>query len=214
MDKLVILGAGGFACEASLMVEEINRRHGRKKWNLLGFIDEDQTRWGSELRGYKVLGGFEVFSELSEDVLAICVVGEPKAKEKLVGLAEKQNRRFVNLVHPQVELAGDVKLGRGVFINKGCLFTTCIAIGDHVSINPGCGIGHDAVIEDYATLLWRVNISGNVKVGKGSLLGSGATVLQEKQIGSWSTVGAGAVVTVDLPDGCTAAGIPARVIKG
>ncbi|MGI6317349.1 MAG: acetyltransferase [Dethiobacteria bacterium] len=215
MKDIVILGAGGFAREASLLVEELigSKRRSVKSWNLLGYIDEDEAKWGLTLRGYPVLGGWEALDKLPGSVSLICVLGDPVAKKKLVENATARGREFVTLVHPEVSFSSDVRLGKGVLINKGCIFTTNITIGNHVSINPGCGIGHDAVIEDYTTLMWHVNISGAVEVGKGCLLGTKATVLQGKKIGNWATVGAGAVVTEDLPPNCTAVGVPAQIIK-
>ncbi len=85
--------------------------------------------------------------------------------------------------------------------------------GNHVSINPGCGIGHDTVIEDYSTLMWHVNLSGAVEISADCMLGSKATVLQGRKVGTWSVVGAGAVVTGDLPRNCTAVGVPVRVVN-
>lgn len=214
INELVIIGAGGFGREASLLVEDINQSTEGNKWNLLGFIDEVQALKGKVMRGYPVLGGWETLTELPGDAKVICVVGEPAAKRILVKKALDMGRDFANLIHPEVKLAEDVELGRGVLINKGCLLTTNIKIGEHVSLNPGCGIGHDSVIGDYSTLMWRVNISGNVRIGEGCLLGTGATVLQGRTVGSGTTVGAGAVVTKDIPGNCTAVGLPAQVVKG
>ncbi len=214
-EKLVIIGAGGFAREASLLVEEINENgSGEKRWQLLGFIDEDEAKWGLNHRGYPVLGGWSALEAMPADVKVICVVGEPAAKKKLVAKALQEGRQFAALIHPDVSLGRDLKVGQGVVINKGVLLTVDIAIGDHVSINPGCGIGHDAEIGAYTTLMWRVNISGNVTVEEGCLIGTGATILQGRTIGAWSTVGAGAVVTSDLPSHCIALGIPAKVRSG
>ena len=211
---LVIMGAGGFGREASLLVEEINRSDkGKEEWNLLGFLDDDKEKWGQILRGYKVLGGWEVLAELPQSVLTICVVGDPISKKRMVLQAEKLERRFANLIHPDLVLSVDVEVGSGVLINKGCLLTTNIAIGNHVSINPGCGIGHDVVIGAFATLMWRVNLSGAVQVGEGCLIGSGATILQGLTIGEGSIVGAGALLTKDLSGQCTAVGVPARVVN-
>ncbi len=214
MKDLVILGAGGFAREASLLVEEINNSaQSEEKWNLLGFIDEDKNNWALEMRGYTVLGGWSALAEQPVSVEVICVIGKPADKKKMVRLAEKQGRRFASLIHPEVAISEDVKLGKGVLVNKGCLLTTNISIGDHVSINPGCGLGHDASIGDLTTLMWRVNISGAVQIGEGCLVGTGATVLQGKRLGSWCTIGAGAVVTRDFFDNCTVVGVPASVVK-
>ena len=213
MNNLVIIGAGGFGREASLLVEEINEHRPAEQIKLAGFIDEESAISGRNLRGYPVLGSWDALLSLKNDYRVICVIGDPQAKRTLVGKAAKLNVSYLNLVHPSVTLAGDVSLGKGVLINKGCLLTINIEIGDHVSINPGCGIGHDSIIGSYTTLMWWVNISGNVQIGEGCLIGSGATVLQGLKIGRGVTVGAGAVVTKDLPDSCTAIGVPAQIVE-
>lgn len=211
--EIVVLGAGGFGREASLLIEQINEAVSGAKIKLLGFIDGDENKWGQMMRGYPVLGGWDYFGRLSAEVAVICVVGDPVSKKRMVSKAEMQGSKYINLLDPTLLPTSELNIGEGVFINRGCLITTNIAVGNHVSINPGCGIGHDVKIGDFTTLMWRVNISGNVTIGEGSLIGTGATVLQGLTIGSGVTIGAGAVVTKDLPDGCTAVGVPARVVK-
>jgi acetyltransferase EpsM len=51
-------------------------------------------------------------------------------------------------------------------------------------------------------------------VGRGVLVGIGAAVLPQRQLGHWSIIGAGAVVTKNIPAQTTAAGVPAQVIAG
>ncbi len=216
LKEMVILGAGGFGREASLLVEQINEAAGGEHLKLLGFIDGDESKWGQKMRGYPVLGGWDYLSRLSAETLVICVVGDPVSKKRMLARASECGERAnISLLDPALKIpafGNEVSLGSGVIINRGCLFTTNIAVGNHVSINPGCGIGHDVQIGDYTTLMWRVNISGNVRIGEGCLIGSGATVLQGLTIGHGVTVGAGAVVTRDLPDQSTAVGVPARVV--
>ena len=212
--QLVIIGAGGFGREASLLVEEINERLPEEdKWELLGFIDEDLTKRGIYMRGYPVLGDWDALAGLHPLTKVICVVGDPQVKRKMVMMVEYQSNKFANLIHPEVYISHDVKLGEGVLINRGVILTTNIKIGNHVSINPGCGVGHDAIIDSYSTLMWRVNISGAVRVGKCSLIGTGATVLQGLTVFENCMIGAGAVVTKDLPADSKVAGVPAKLIK-
>ena len=85
-------------------------------------------------------------------------------------------------------------------------------IGNHVIISPKCGIGHDCLIEDYVTLLWNVNVSGNELIRKGATLGSGSTIIQGLEIGKNSYVGAGTVVIRDIEENKTAVGVPSRYI--
>ena len=80
-------------------------------------------------------------------------------------------------------------------------------------ISPKCGVGHDTIIENYVSLLWNVNISGNDRIGEGVMFGSGSTIIQGKNVSMAAIIGAGAVVTKDIPAGATVVGIPAKVIK-
>jgi acetyltransferase EpsM len=56
-------------------------------------------------------------------------------------------------------------------------------------------------------------LAGKVFVGEGAHLGIGAIIIQGVKIGKFATIGADAVVTQDIPDHCTAVGIPAKPIK-
>jgi sugar O-acyltransferase (sialic acid O-acetyltransferase NeuD family) len=211
-NDLIVVGAGGFGREASQLVEDINAAEQAERWNLLGFIDDDKAKWGQNLRGYKVLGGLDFLQQFDRDVLVIAVVSDPVAKKSIIERVKSHGLNFATLIHPDLAVTKEIKVGQGTLINKGCLLTINIEIGDHVSINPGCCIGHDAVIGDYSTLLWRVNLSGNIKIGNGCLLGTGSTVLQGLKVEDATTVGAGAVVTTDLPGNCTVVGVPARIV--
>ena len=58
-----------------------------------------------------------------------------------------------------------------------------------------------------------VNISGEVIVGEGVYVGTGAKIINQLEIGDYTIVGAGAVVAKPLPAKCTAVGVPAKPIK-
>ena len=59
----------------------------------------------------------------------------------------------------------------------------------------------------------NATLSGNVVVGTGTHIGSGAVSIQGIRIGKWCTIGAGTVVIRDVPDFSTVVGNPGRIIK-
>lgn len=95
-------------------------------------------------------------------------------------------------------------------------------IGSGVMIDHATGvvIGETAVVEDDVSLLQGVTLGGtgkehgdrHPKVRRGVMIGAGAKVLGNTEIGSYSRIGAGSVVLKPVPPGSTAVGVPARVI--
>jgi sugar O-acyltransferase (sialic acid O-acetyltransferase NeuD family) len=86
-------------------------------------------------------------------------------------------------------------------------------VGNHVILNTSSSVDHDCRIGDYAHIAPGCHLGGGIIVGEGTFLGVGTSVVPGVRIGRWSVIGAGAVVTKDLQDNCTAVGVPARVIK-
>ncbi|MGY3442660.1 MULTISPECIES: serine O-acetyltransferase [unclassified Bradyrhizobium] len=93
-------------------------------------------------------------------------------------------------------------------------------IGTAVFLDHGTGIivGALATVGDEVTILQNVTIARHQddprhapKIGHGVLLAAGATVIGHLSIGDFARIGAGALVTSDVPAGCTAVGVPARL---
>ena len=210
MKDLVIIGAGGFGREVAWLVEAINAFD--LQWNLLGFIDDDRSKQGVILNGYPVIGTLEELPVKSE-LFTVCAVGTTETKKVLVEKATAAGLRFANLIHPDAKISKFVELGFGNIICAGCIITVNILIGNHVIINLDCTVGHDTIINDYVTCAPSVNISGRVVIEEGCDIGTNAAIIQGKKIGRWSIIGAGAVVSRDIPSGCTAVGVPAKPVK-
>jgi serine O-acetyltransferase len=86
---------------------------------------------------------------------------------------------------------------------------------DHAT---GIVIGSFVTIGDEVTILQNVTIGRNVetpnrapRIGRGVLLSTGSTIIGDISIGDFAKIGAGSVVTYDVPGGCTAVGVPARL---
>lgn len=94
----------------------------------------------------------------------------------------------------------------------------CGVMLDHAS---GIVIGETTVIDDDVSLLQNVTLGGtgkeqgdrHPKIGRGVMIGAGATVLGNIQIGAMSKIAAGSVVLRSVPAHCTVAGIPAVIVR-
>ena len=209
MNNLVIIGVGGFGREVAWLVERINKID--LKWNIIGFVDDNEELHGKIINGYLVLGGCEWLNENKNDVYAICSIGSSDIRKKII---QKLNGiKFATIIDPNVIISDRVIIGEGSIICAGSIITVDVKIGSHVIINLDCTIGHDVVLENFVTLYPSVNISGNTTLEERVEMGTGSQTIQGRNIGVGTIVGAGAVVVKDLPEGCTAVGIPAHVIK-
>jgi serine O-acetyltransferase len=97
-----------------------------------------------------------------------------------------------------------------------------VPVGRRVMLDHATGIviGETAVVEDDVVILHGVTLGAtgkqrgdrHPKVRRGALLGAGASVLGNVEVGAMSKVGAGSIVLDDVPPHCTVAGVPARVV--
>jgi serine O-acetyltransferase len=79
-----------------------------------------------------------------------------------------------------------------------------------IVIHPGCVIGDEVWISQQVTLGGRED--GFPTIGDGVYIGSGAKILGNIRVGNCAKIGANAVVLIDVPDGATAVGVPAKII--
>lgn len=125
-----------------------------------------------------------------------------------------------------VVLAG-AKIGQDCNICSHCFIENDVIIGDRVTVKcgvqlwDGLHIGSDVFIGPNVTFTNdKYPKSGNKNfqclntwIEDGVSIGGGATILPGVRIGAYATVGAGSVVTKDVPGGTTVVGNPARVIN-
>lgn len=209
--EILVYGAGGFAREVKDVIDAIAGNGALIR--CAGFLDDSRERHGKILNDVPVLGGDERISEWRDKAEFLVGIGNPAVKRKISDKIAGLGGRFATVFHPTAVKSRYVEFGEGTIVTAGVILTNQIRIGRHAILNLGITVGHDCVLEDYVTVSPGVFISGNVHIGEGTDIGTGSSIIQDVRIGRWSVVGAGAVVTKDLPDNCTAVGVPAKVIK-
>lgn len=109
----------------------------------------------------------------------------------------------------------NIRLGREVFLNFGCVVLDVVevSIGDLTQIGPCVQILTADHPRDPAARRAKLESGRPVRIGRNVWIGGGAILLPGVTIGDDAIVGAGAVVTRDVPAGATVAGNPARVLR-
>jgi serine O-acetyltransferase len=96
-------------------------------------------------------------------------------------------------------------------------------LGDGIMLDHGSGIviGETAVVEDDVSILQNVTLGGtgkitgdrHPKVRRGVMIGAGAKILGNIEIGAHSKIAAGSIVLKSVPPRCTVAGVPAQIVR-
>jgi acetyltransferase-like isoleucine patch superfamily enzyme len=109
-----------------------------------------------------------------------------------------------------VDIEGDVVIGNGVSLQSGCYITRGVVIEDDVFCGPRVVTMNDRRIVHRRPGLAFVRQAP--RIGRAARIGGGSVLLPGVTIGANAFVGAGAVVTRDVPDGAIVVGNPARII--
>ncbi|MFX0017155.1 MAG: acyltransferase [Promethearchaeota archaeon] len=112
-------------------------------------------------------------------------------------------------IGPFVEIQKNVIIGEGTRIQSHCFICDGVSIGKHCFISHGTMFTNDLFVDSPNFESW---IRRETRIGNDVRIGSNVTLLPVK-VGDNSIIGAGAVVTTDIPANCVVAGNPAKIIK-
>jgi acetyltransferase-like isoleucine patch superfamily enzyme len=107
-------------------------------------------------------------------------------------------------------------IGAGTYINRQTFLDASleICIGQECGIGPGCYItDHDHGTEPGRSPLSQPLISQPTRIGDRVWVGANVTILKGVTVGDDAVIGAGSVVTKDVPAGAIVVGVPARVVR-
>ncbi len=137
----------------------------------------------------------------------------PTTPTRAILAAEIERRfglRYHTLIHPTAWVSPLASIGQGVFIGANSVVGPGARLDDHVFVNRGVTIGHDTRIGSFSRLQPGANLGGLSRIGGGVTVAIGATLLERLVVGDRAFIGAGAVVTRDVPDDALVLGIPTK----
>jgi len=212
--KIAVYGAGGCGREVAWLAQSI--QDDQKQFEVVCFIDDNPDLWGKFLNDIRIISFDDAKKEFSNTNI-VGAIGAPKIREITIRKAESVGFGFERLIHPRAEMSKWIEIGEGTVICAGNILTTNIVLGRHVQINLNCTVGHDVIMEEYATLAPGVHVSGCVHIGKRAYIGTGAVIINGTQndpvvIGADAVISAGSFVTRSIPPGETWCGVPARIL--
>lgn len=197
-------------CRLAISIARQNRVFDR-----ILLFDDDAAKLTQHVDGCCVVGTSEDIEQRVQygdlDALSICIGSKHLPRKKM--LFERYRAEGVNfarLIHPAAVV------DPSAIVKDGCVLGPCVVIGlgtrieEDTLIWSGSVIEHDSVVGGHSYIGPNASISGFVRIGECTLVGTGAVVLPEVRIGSCCVLGAGAVVTKDVADCATVVGVPAR----
>ena len=185
-------------------------------------IDYDREEFEKCLRGELYYTGFRGRDELVVRALSLCQeynrtpAGDKARREELI-------RELFGKVgkNPDIEpnvfcgFGFNVEVGDNFYANNGCNFMdpAKITFGDNVFVGPDCGFytAHHPVGCKLRNQMYEWAFP--ITVGDNVWFGGGCRILPGVTIGSNVVIGAGSVVTHDIPSNCVAAGNPCRILR-
>lgn len=212
MKDILIYGASGFGKEVACLIDRINLIE--PDWNIIGFIDDDESKLGHEVSRYgKVVGNRKTLKEWPSPVAVVVAIGNPQIMKKVTDeIKTYPHLSFPNIIHPSFGMADEetCHMGRGNIIQRGCFFSCDVTIGDFNVFNGMVVLGHDVRIGSHNIIMPAVRVSGAVTLGEGNLLGVSSIILQGIRIGNDVNLSAGSVLMKKPQDGMIYIGNPAK----
>lgn len=209
MKNLYIAGAGGCGRELMGMLADSVKIRG-PRWNIKGFLDDTNPDIGEMARRYPIVGTIADFWPQPDDVVMLGIA-RPAAKEKVATLLKARGVVFETFIHPYAALGNFNSIGEGVVIYGGFGMTVNVKIGNFVTLQS-CYLGHDVVVEDFATISSFSNLMGYVRIGRKVFLGSSVAVPPQINVGEEAFVCVGSMLARDVAPGARVMGNPAREI--
>jgi len=103
-------------------------------------------------------------------------------------------------------------MGEGSFIGPLALVDGLVSIGAHSIVEGHSVVGHDTLIGSFTLIGGMAAIAGSCVIGDGVVLGTHSSTAPKVRLGNRAVLGSGSSAHSNIPEDCTAVGVPAEVL--
>lgn len=177
-----------------------------------------EGKTGVHDHGFSILGTFEdLFSKKSlKGMSFLLTMGDSKVRFNLYKQIIEKGGNVPTLIHPTAIVSKYASISpSGVLVFAFCDIQADSTIKEATIIGPYVNISHNNYINEGCFFAAKSIVGAYTTVGQCVFWGLGAISISGKvnNIGKNATIGAGALITKDVPSNVTVAGVPARIIK-
>ena len=188
--RIAIIGAGGHG----KVVGEIALLN---NFDEIGFFDDNINRIKNF--PFKIFGDINNLNQNIKNYNSFFVaIGNNKIRSKMIEKLKQQKVNVVSLIHPNSIVSRFSFIGRGSCIMANAVVNPGTKIKEGVIINTSASIDHDCLIDNFAHISPNCALSGDVKVGQFSHLGTGSSVHPGISIGNNVRVSVGSRIFKDI----------------
>ncbi len=177
--------------------------------------------WGLKEKERRDIPGYVIYSEretVVDELLkaydeVIVATGDNNLREQKTALLTSRGIVMPNLIHPTAVVSPSARIAAGCTVLANAVIHTNASVGMGCIVNTASIVEHDCVIGDFVNLSPKTAMAGHTKIGNKSFLGIGCTIIDAITVGKEAVIGAGAVVSRDVPEHAVVAGVPAKGIR-
>lgn len=157
------------------------------------------------------------YSSMSEEEIISLIEDQPNKIKRWLGINHPDNRTrkiFYRITN--------VKIGEGTIINQNFIvsdnYEPLLIVGERVAISPNVTVicdsnPNNSLLQSHPYVNEKLICSKKVVIEDDVWIGTGAIILAGVKVGQGSIIGAGSVVSKDVPAKCIVTGMPAKVIR-
>ncbi len=213
MKKVLIFGGHGTGSViAGALIDA--QKSGNSNFEFAGFLNDDAT---DNIAGLPIVGKFSDVREFINSgfyfIFTAHKIGSQKERIHMFDSFNIPDDQIATFIHPFSYVAPDAKLDNGVVIMPGATVSSHAVIGRNTLVMNNASIGHDNIIGKHCFFTSNSCTGSYIKMGDGVWVGLNSTLRGRLDIGNYSAIGMGAVVTKSIKENELWIGNPARFHK-